>query len=193
MMLKFLPLTALALGLSGGVALADHRGGDNRGGDHRGASVEHRAAPQAQITHGGGNVVIRDRGNYGGHGGHGGDVVVRDRGNYGGYGHSGYGGNVVIRDRGNYRSYGHGGYGGRVVVNEGPRFSGGYRRPIYVSRPVIRERYYDYYRRPALIVENYNPMAGYFWVAGGWSWTGYEWTWQPGHYEPDPNYYDGSY
>jgi hypothetical protein len=174
MMLKFLPLTALALGLSGGVALADHRGGDNRGGDHRGASVEHRAAPQAHVTHGGGNVVIRDRGGHAG-----GNVVIRDRGGYGGYGHGGY--------------VGHGGYGGRVVVNTGPRFSGGYRRPIYVSRPVIRERYYNQYRRPALIVESYNPMAGYFWVAGGWSWTGYEWTWQPGHYQPDPNYYDGSY
>ena len=39
-MLKFLPLTALALGLSSGVALADHHGGEYRG-DHRGA-VEYR-------------------------------------------------------------------------------------------------------------------------------------------------------
>jgi hypothetical protein len=70
------------------------------------------------------------------------------------------------------------------------------RRPIFVSRPVIDVRYYDYNRRPAVLVENYSPLAGYIWVAGSWSWTGYEWTWTAGHYEPDPNnvvYYDGYY
>lgn len=144
MMLKALSLTALVLGLSGGVALADH----GRGGDHRGASFEHRPAPQ-------GRVVVRDHRDW--HGG---------------------GGNVVVRE--------HRGW-------NGPRYHRIDRRPIYLSRPVIRERYYNYYRRPAVIVENYNPMAGYYWVAGGWTWNGYEWIWQPGHYEPDPSYIDQGY
>lgn len=76
------------------------------------------------------------------------------------------------------------------------------RRPIYVQRPVIAYRYYNYQQRPAIIAENYPSMAGYYWVAGQWWWNGYEWTWQPGHYQPDPNYqnsqsylqqYDSSY
>ena len=164
MMLKLLPVTALALGLSGGVAFADH----GRGGDHRGASVEHRAAPAHVIDHGGGRggVVVRDHRDF--HGGY-------DRGYRGGYDHG-------------YR----GGYGGRVVVaNGGPRYYGGYaRRPIYVSRPVIRERYYNYYRRPTLVVENYGPREGYFWIGGAWGWNGGEWIWTPGHYEPDAAYDD---
>ena len=146
-MLKFLPMTALALGLSGGVALAD------RGGDHRGTS-EHRSAPQH-------NVVVRD---------HRETVVARD--------HRGW-------DR-----------GGRVVVRNEPRYHNNYnynyshnRRPIYVSRPVIRERYHNYYRRPALILESYGAMPGYYWVRGQWTWDGYEWIWQPGHYQPDEGYY----
>jgi len=150
MMLKLLPVTALALGLSGGVALADH----GRGGDHRGASGEHRSAPD----HGGGR---------------GGEVVRDHREFRGGYDHG-------------YR----GGYGGRVVVaNSYPRYYGGYaRQPIYVGRPVIRERYYNYYQRPTLVVENYGPRAGYFWIGGAWGWNGAEWIWSPGHYEPDAAY-----
>jgi hypothetical protein len=97
---------------------------------------------------------------------------------------------VVVRDQ---RSWG----GGRVVVRNDPRYyrnyHNGYRRPIYVSRPIIRERYFNYYRRPALIVENYNAMPGYYWVAGGWTWNGYEWNWTAGHYEPDPNYVEPYY
>jgi hypothetical protein len=61
------------------------------------------------------------------------------------------------------------------------------RRPIYVQRPVIQFRYTDYYRRPTVLVENYQTMPGYYWVAGRWDWNGYEWIWTPGHYEPDPN------
>jgi hypothetical protein len=153
-MLKFIPLTALALGLSSGVALADRHDGDHRGGDHRAVTVEHRA-PQ----------VVRDH---------------RDS-------HSNA---VVVRDRGNW----HG--GGRVIVRNSPSYHRDYRvvrRPIYVSRPVIRAHYFDHYRRPALIVENYGPRAGYYWVAGRWDWTGYEWQWQPGHYEPDPRYIEPAY
>jgi hypothetical protein len=70
------------------------------------------------------------------------------------------------------------------------------RRPIYVQRPVVQYRYYNYAQRPALIVENYRSMPGYYWVAGQWSWNGYEWIWTPGHYEPDPNasgYYSNQY
>ena len=162
MMLKFLPLTALALGLSGGVALAD------RGGDHRGGS-DHRAAPQP-------TVVVRDhheaRGGFRG----GGSVVVHDRRGWDG------GGRGFVRNDG-YRHDGYRYAGYRHIE----------RRPIFVSRPVIRERYYNYYRRPALIVENYNTMPGYYWVAGTWTWDGAEWVWQPGHYQPDPSYVDQGY
>jgi hypothetical protein len=107
--------------------------------------------------------------------------VVRDhRGGYNGYNRGGYVG---------YR----GGYNGRVVVHNAPRFHGVARRPIFVTRPVIHRRYFSYYQRPALIVENYNAMPGYFWVPGTWTWSGYEWIWQPGHYQPDPNYIDPGY
>jgi hypothetical protein len=178
MMHKVLPLTALALGLSSGAAFAD-RGHDHRGGDSHRSTVVVR-------DHGGGrgNVVVRD------HGGGRGNVVVRDNSGYRG----GYRGNntVVIRDHG-YR-----GGGGRVIVRGEPRYNRNYyhnvnRRPIFVSRPVIHHRYFNYYQRPALIVENYNTMPGYYWVPGQWEWSGYEWVWQPGHYQPDPNYVDPYY
>lgn len=155
-MLKLLPLTALALGLSSGVALADHHGGEYRG-DHR--------------------VVVRDHGRGGEwHGG----AVVRGGGEWRG--------RTFVREGRDW----HG--GGRVFVRE-PYYRHDYavRRPIFVSRPIIRDHYYNYYRRPALIVENYGAMPGYYWVAGQWSWNGYEWLWQPGHYEPDPNYVDPAY
>ena len=155
MMLKLIPLTALALGLSSGAALAD------RQFDHRGA-VEHREAPRSTIVHerGGGNW-------------HNGAIIAHDH----------------DHDRGRGWNGGWNG-GGRVVVRGG--YDGSYRnnyyyyarRPIYVGRPVIRERYYDRYRRPSLIVENYGPRDGYYWVRGGWTWDGVEWIWQPGHYQP---------
>ena len=171
---KVLPLTALALGLSSGAAFAD------RGHDHHGDS--HRESVVVRDHGGRGNVVVRDHGGY-----RGGNVVVRD---------NGYRGNVVIRDHGGYR----GGYrdGGRVIVRGEPRYSRNYyhnvnRRPIFVSRPYIGHRYFNYYQRPSLIVENYNAMDGYYWVPGQWQWSGYEWIWQPGHYQPDPNYVDPYY
>jgi hypothetical protein len=157
MMLKLIPLTALALGLSSGVALADRHGG-NHGGDHRAVTVEHRAP--TGYDHRGTTVVVRGNRDW-----HGGGRVIVNRGGY---------------NRGYYNNRG---YGYRHVD----------RRPIFVSRPIIRERYYNYYRRPALVVENYGPMAGYYWVPGQWSWDGYEWQWQPGHYQPDPNYGDSGY
>jgi hypothetical protein len=73
-------------------------------------------------------------------------------------------------------------------------FAGGFYRTY--QRPVINVRYTNYYQRPALLVENYEPVPGYIWVRGHWSWNGYEWQWNPGHYEVDPSfnqpyYYDG--
>jgi hypothetical protein len=181
MMRKLIPLTALVLGLSGGVALADH----GRGGDHRSApqqqqqqqqpqqrhtAVEHHSAPVAVRDHRGTTSVNRgyDRGGY-------------DRGYNRGYVNRG----SVNRgyNRGYVNNVGYrGGYGGRVV-----------RRPIYVARPYIGHRYFNYYQRPALIVESYGATPGYFWVAGSWAWNGAEWVWQAGHYEPDPNYVDAGY
>jgi hypothetical protein len=87
--------------------------------------------------------------------------------------------------------YAHGGYSRPVVahsysprVNVNVRTGYGHRGPIYMGRPVIRERYYNYRYRPSLIVENYAAMDGYVWVRGSWAWNGYEWIWQPGHYQP---------
>ncbi len=85
----------------------------------------------------------------------------------------------------------------RVVVQQPRRVSVQptrvVRRPIYVQRPVIRYRYTNYYARPSVLVENYAPMTGYYWVAGSWGWNGYEWMWTAGHYEPDPNYIEPGY
>jgi hypothetical protein len=81
-----------------------------------------------------------------------------------------------------------------VHVSPGVRYDRGYRsynyvrRPIYMARPIIHQRYYDYRYRPELIVENYGVRPGYYWVNGSWQWNGYEWIWYPGHYEPDPSY-----
>jgi hypothetical protein len=65
-------------------------------------------------------------------------------------------------------------------------FNGGVTRTYH--RPAIRYHYRNYYSRPAIIVENYDPMPGYIWMAGSWSWNGFEWQWAPGHYEVDANY-----
>ena len=75
--------------------------------------------------------------------------------------------------------------GGGVVVR-GPAYRTNVmvRRPIYMPRPYIRERYYNYYRPPGLIVESYPMRSGYVWVRGSWQWNGVEWIWYPGHYQP---------
>lgn len=162
-MKKLLPLTALALVLTGGVALAD-RGHDN----HRGATVEHRGG---------------DRGSYRNH-----NSTYRDHGNRNN-GRWNRGNTVVIRD-----NHHRGGWnGGNRVVFRNDHYRHNYRRPIYVARPIIHQRYYNYYRRPSVIVENYAPQTGYTWVAGAWAWSGAEWIWQPGHYEPDASYIDQGY
>jgi len=171
MMLKFIPLTALVLGLSGGVALAD------RGHDHNRQSVEHRSNDHRGYGRGNTTVIRDHRGGWN----RGNTVVVRDNHNWrgnGGWNRGWNRGDSRVVYRNNYRN------NYRHVV----------RRPIYLStRPVIHQRYYDYYRRPTLIVENYNTMPGYYWVAGSWTWGGSEWIWQPGHYEPDQSYVDDGY
>lgn len=67
-------------------------------------------------------------------------------------------------------------------------FPGGVVR-VY-RRPVMHRHYYDVHRRPALIVESYDPVPGYVWMAGSWTWGGREWVWQPGYWavadEPAP-------
>jgi hypothetical protein len=113
-------------------------------------------------------------------------VVVRDHREWHGergerFEHRGYNGGY------------NGGWNGRVVREPAryERYDRYDRRPIFVGAPVIREHYYNYYRRPQLIVENCSPIPGYFWVAGAWAWTGSEWIWQAGHYQPDPSYAPG--
>jgi hypothetical protein len=166
--MKIITMSALILALSSGAAFADrhgHGGGGGGGG-----------------WHGGGGVAVHGGGGGGWHGGGGGGVAVREHRGGGG----GWGGGVAVHsyDRGGYHyntGYRGGYYGG----------GWGVRRPVYVNRPYIRERYFDYRIRPRIIVENYAPMAGYYWVPGEWQWNGYEWLWQPGHYEPDAAYVDG--
>ena len=139
--------------LSTGIAAADPHGGRATVRDHRS---------------GGGATVVRDHRSHAG-----GGAVVRD--------HRGSGG-TVVRD--------HRGYSGGTAVRErrGPvRVSGGrYVFPGGVVRtyraPVIRTHYYSYYRRPALIVESYEPVPGYAWVRGSWRWSGVEWLWVPGYW-----------
>jgi hypothetical protein len=82
-----------------------------------------------------------------------------------------------------------------IYINNGRySFGGGFYRTYH--RPVIQYRYTNYRVRPQILVENYEPVEGYIWVAGQWQWSGYEWNWIDGHYEVDPNYaasgyYDG--
>ena len=104
-------------------------------------------------------------GRHGGHGG--GGPVVRDHRSGPAPGPS----RVVVRD---HRR------GGPVRVTNGRYvFPGGvvrvYKRPHY-------KRYYDRRVRPAIIVEQYDPVPGYVWVSGGWNWGGSEWIWTPGYW-----------
>ncbi len=96
----------------------------------------------------------------------------------------------VVRDHRDYRTHRHDRRAvtrNRVYVNNGRYvFHGGVTRTY--TRPVIRQRYYNYRVRPTIIVENYDPVPGYIWVAGQWQWNGYEWTWMSGHYAPDTRY-----
>src|SRR5687767_5225604 len=107
-------------------------------------------------------------------------------------------GGVASADRGRHRGHWkhkNSGWSAGVVVRAAPVrvaprrvYVERVRKPIYMQRPVIRYRYYNYDQRPRVIAENYNAMPGYTWVAGQWSWNGGEWIWVSGHYQPDQQY-----
>jgi hypothetical protein len=168
-MRRYLGTIGIVFLLSMGIAAAGPHGGsaatvrDIRSSGGGAAVRDHRSDP-------GGRAVVRDHRTYAG-----GGAVVRDHRSYAGAG-------PVVRD--------HRGGGGRTVVREhrGPvRVSGGrYVFPGGVVRtyraPVIRAHYYNRYRRPALIVESYEPVPGYMWARGDWRWDGAEWLWVPGYW-----------
>jgi hypothetical protein len=160
-MRKVISFTILALTVMGGVALADHR--HDRDGSDRGR----------WDRHGNGSW---NRGNNGSWNQHSGGVVVRDSRWHGG-------GRIAAPGWQYPRQHS---YRRPVYVNNGYyQFHNGYRYAY--SRPVFRQRYYDYRVRPQIIVENYQPVEGYIWVGGQWQWNGYEWQWVSGHYDNDPN------
>jgi hypothetical protein len=133
----------------------------------------------ADHGHGGGGPVIRDHRAPAPAG-----PVVRDhRGPSGPVVHDRREGGVVVRDRRGPRVEHVRMNGGRYV------FRGGVVRTY--RRPVIREHYYNVHVRPAIVVEQYDPVPGYMWVHGDWAWGGSEWVWQPGYWsvaaeEPPP-------
>jgi hypothetical protein len=169
--------------LGTGIAAADpHGGGGAVVRDHRSGGGE-AAVVRDHRSSGGGGPVVRDHRSGGGEA-----AVVRDHRSSGGGGpvvrdHRGYaGGGAVVRD--------HRGYAGGPAVRDhrGPvHVAGGrYVFPGGVVRtyraPVIREHYYNRYRRPAYIVESYEPVPGYMWAHGNWQWSGGEWIWMPGYW-----------
>ena len=149
-MRRIITLTALALGLTGGVAAADRFHGPG------GVVREHRD---------GGRFQRFERPSYNQRFSRGGTRVY------------------INNDRGYRRP---------IYANRDNRFyfSAGVHRPYY--RPVINYHYRTYAQRPTVIVENYDQVPGYIWIAGQWSWNGYEWVWLSGHYEADVSY-DGAY
>ncbi|MDQ3337277.1 MAG: hypothetical protein M4D80_19100 [Myxococcota bacterium] len=118
-----------------------------------------------------------------------GGTVVRDHRDTGRVDrHSGYRDRSNYRDRTNYRRVER----RPVYVNNGRFvFHGGVSRSY--TRPVFRQRYYDYRYRPQIVVQNYDPVPGYTWVQGQWSWSGYEWLWVDGYWAPDQTYQDYNY
>jgi len=92
--------------------------------------------------------------------------------NRGGY----RGGHVErVRPYRDYHAYNRGYYN--------PRYERGFRYSYGYGRPYYGRHYYDYYHRPALIVEDFVAQPGFIWVRGHWDWNGYEWIWVPGHYQ----------
>jgi hypothetical protein len=94
----------------------------------------------------------------------------------------------VVRDRGYYRPAVRERYVRRPVYINNNRYTFHDGRTFHYRRPVIARRYYDYRYRPTVLIENYDTVPGYVWVAGNWNWNGYEWIWVSGHYEVDVNY-----
>src|SRR5262245_61241200 len=88
----------------------------------------------------------------------------------------------VGHDRHGYYQRGGHAYFGYNRGYYAPRY--GYRSGYYNYgyRPYYGHRYFNYYHRPALIVESYWPRPGFVWVNGWWYWGGVEWVWQPGYY-----------
>ena len=167
-----------ALALSSGVAVADRSHG---GGGHVSQASHGGGGHVSQVSHGGGgHVAAAARGSYGGGHVYGGGGRVYNGGGHVYGGGRVYGGGTRVVGRGDYRVWN----GGRWDRNyyRGYYYDGGY------YRPWAGVHYYDYYHRPAIIVENFSPMAGYYWVPGAWQWDGNEWNWYPGHYEPSADY-----
>lgn len=75
----------------------------------------------------------------------------------------------------------------RPVLRGGSWYFDGGVRHTYRA-PMVRYRYRNYAQRPMILVENYDTVPGYYWVAGSWGWNGGEWLWVSGHYEIDANY-----
>ena len=135
-----------------------------------------------------------------------GGVASADRGRERGRDTSHRSGGTVVRDH-RYREPVRIDRGrGYVNRDRGPRRVE--RRPVYVNngrfvfhggitrtytRPVIRQRYYDYRYRPQVIVQNFDPVPGYIWIQGQWNWNGYEWIWTDGYWAVDTNYQDTYY
>lgn len=167
-MRRIILMALTALTLTGGVALADRDG--RRGGhvrDHRWSSQRHDNGGRHRFNRH--NTVRVNRYNNA--------RVTR----YRDYDRSRYRVMRVNRSR-------------PVFRDNRWYFSGGFYRTY--TRPVINVRYTNYYSRPRPIVETYQTVPGYIWIAGQWQWNGYEWTWIAGRYEIDTsyqdNYYDGS-
>lgn len=116
----------------------------------------------ADHHHGGRGPVVRD------HRGPSGPVVVHD--------HRAPQGGVVVHERRGHHEH-------VRVVNGRYAFPGGVVRVYH--RPRFREHYYNVHVRPAVIVEHYDPVPGYVWVAGNWSWSGREWIWNDGYWAPN--------
>jgi hypothetical protein len=116
----------------------------------------------ADHHHGGRGPVVRD------HRGPTRTVVVHD--------HRAPQGGVVVHERRGHHEH-------VRVVNGRYAFPGGVVRVYH--RPHFREHYYNVHVRPAVVVEHYDPVPGYVWVAGNWSWSGREWIWNDGYWAPD--------
>ena len=95
--------------------------------------------------------------------------------------HGGGGGGGEFHGGGHAVAHGHVHARGGPVRIVGGRymFPGGVVRVYHEPHHV---HFYNVHTRPAVLVENYEPMEGYVWVRGNWRWGGSEWMWTPGYY-----------